>query len=521
MRIWYIEPTANPYPMLRGLDNPIMPFAGVRRQVRRGALAGLGAANVSATQVAKTAATSAAGAYVGAASSAALYAEVGSAAGPIGTAVGAIVGLVAGSLLSKNYLNVANVNAGEAQDLQIFNQYKAIQGQAPGRQFGLPAMRAIWKGALFAGLFPKNNTKLCYHDGCLTYLGQPSEIDDVLDKSCSDKNCFADVYPAFLAARAGTSQKLAVRSPIVTPAAAIAAKAPVAHGVLKGLGALGVVAKSAMPAPASPDAVVFIDHFFLPANAPGSPCTGGAGCYWVYPETSLAHQVLYDVADAWLATKSITTTPYIAAKPVAVPPPAKLVPAASSVTPNTVAVAPVAPLAAPVVTLPPSIPAATAASAAYATSVTQAASANLDAALAAQGFTRTGTTPAGIPIYADPSGNTWVYQNGQMFPYGTVAQLASTGSAGSGIATPTSGLDPGTLAIIQGSLAQGLTPAQAVQNAENSLMSQGVPVTPDVVSQLQAAAESPVGAPGAPVVTAIPSWVLIGGGVLLLLAVLK
>src|ERR1700730_7405903 len=72
---------------------------------------------------------------------------LGAAARPIGAVVGLVVGIVVTKLLTKNYLNVGQMNAAEAAEISAFNQYRRIAGQAPGRQFGLAAMRAGGKGA--------------------------------------------------------------------------------------------------------------------------------------------------------------------------------------------------------------------------------------------------------------------------------------------------------------------------------------------------------------------------------------
>jgi len=531
----------------------------------------------------KTAVGTAAG--VGAGAVIAHLAVLGSAAGPVGTVVGAVVGLAAAALLSKNYLNVANVNADEDNSVAAFNQYRRVAGRAPGRQFGLAAMRYVWKGALFSGLFPKNNTRLCFHNGCLKYLGQPSEIDDVLDKSCGDQNCFNDVKQLWLASRSSAAPsasggyspplyqrfaaaggsfrgfgKLPVRCPRSMRAVLPPEMLRYSRDGFRGFGALG---QSAPAQPADvPDAVVFIDQFFIPAQA---RCSASTGCGWAVPETAIAHQLLYDVADAWLAERAgVTTTPFIA---LAAPPAAAAPPLVASATsfpsvPTTVGYGPgqcppgwyqpdpshgcqqlpsvaaqpalqpgipaaydsqygtavynyspiLAPVATPLVSAtPPSI----ANSSQAATSVVAATSANLDAQLASQGFQRVGTTSAGFPIYAQGS-QTFIYQNGGLYPYGTVAQLATTGNVGSGIGTPVTGLDPNTLATIANAIRDGLSQQQAAAAGAATLQAQGVPITPTVQDQLNAAASSPLVGGGIS-----SNALLIGGGVLLLLLLRK
>ena len=536
---------------------------------------GLGALGASPlTAVGATAATYGAQAGTSALSTAL---GAGALAGPVGLAVGAIVGLVAGKLLTKNYANVAAMNADQASEVSVFNQYRAIAGRAPGRQYGLPAMRAVWKGALWSGLFPINNTHLCFHEGCVTYAGQPSEIDNVLDDNCGDQNCFNNLYPRWLAWRQGANN-VTVAAPGVTggapqyqvftpPRMAVTSRLrglgdpdnqpgrlPRIHPyyaakrrmMLAGLGLLGTVSQ-----PVAPDAVSFIDQFFIPANAPGSPCTGGAGCYWAYPQTDLAHQLLYDVADAWLAQKPIATTPYVAVSPSlpATPaqqatPPAAVIPAASSTTvcqpyPPGVPVPAIAcatqgpcypcgqcgpcqqalavvqgpayinPQATPLL---PATPPAAAIAAGAVTGPLMATNANLDGYMASQGYNRVGTTPDGFPLYSQ-GGQVYAYQNGNLFSVGSVAQLAATGGAGTGIATPTTGLDPTTAALIANAIQQGMTQQQAAQVGAQYLQAQGVPVTPTVDAQLQGAAASPAAGAG----ISSGTLLLLGGGALLVL----
>jgi len=509
---------------------------------------GLGALGASPlTAVGATAATYGAQAGTSALSTAL---GAGALAGPVGLAVGAIVGLVAGKLLTKNYANVAAMNADQASEVSVFNQYRAIAGRAPGRQYGLPAMRAVWKGALWSGLFPINNTHLCFHEGCVTYAGQPSEIDNVLDDNCGDQNCFNNLYPRWLAWRQGANN-VTVAAPGVTggapqyqvftpPRMAVTSRLrglgdpdnqpgrlPRIHPyyaakrrmMLAGLGLLGTVSQ-----PVAPDAVSFIDQFFIPANAPGSPCTGGAGCYWAYPQTDLAHQLLYDVADAWLAQKPIATTPYVAVSPSlpATPAqqatqPAAVIPAGSSTTlpggqPALAVVrgpAYINPQATPLL---PATPPAAAVGAGSVTSVNMATGANLDGYMASMGYNRIGTTPDGFPLYSQ-GGQVYAYQNGNLFSVGSVAQLAATGGAGTGIATPTTGLDPTTAALIANAIQQGMTQQQAAQVGAQYLQAQGVPVTPTVDAQLQGAAASPAAGAG----ISSGTLLLLGGGALLVL----
>jgi hypothetical protein len=447
------------------------------------------------------------GAAVGAASLA-TYAGAGAVAGPIGMVVGLVVGIVVSKLLTKNYLNVGQMNAAEGNEIAAFNQYRTIMGQAPGRQFGLPAMRAVWKGALHSGFFPLNNETQCFHDGCSAHPGNASLIDTAIDGGSSDRNTFPDLLPQFLA-RVQSAAAPMMRALPVTVRMGLAPRpgttSPVSRAIaglggFRGFGALG----QASGFPGTPEAVVFIDSFFIPANSSGAPCSGHP-CYWAAPQNATEHQILYDVADAYLAQQSFPSTPFIAVKSALTSQqaPAAVLAAASTVGPALrPAVSPVNPVINPVTTpLLPVTPPAVAVGTGVVTTVNAATGANLDAALAGQGFVRIGTSQDGYPIYqstppctavygqACPPGATYIYENGQMFPYASPAQVAVTGSAGTGIATPVGGLDPNTLAMMAQMIAGGMTPAQAVAAAAAQLQSQGVPITPDVLAQLTAAAQ--------------------------------
>jgi hypothetical protein len=547
-----------------GVARPPLPFEAIARGTREPTLGELGAAPVVAQGVSAVAGKAAA--VEGTAL--ATYIGAGTAIAPvIGTAVGLVVGLVAGKLLNKNYLNVPAMNAAEGDEIAVFNQYRAIAGQAPGRQYGLAAMTAVWKGALHSGYFPKNNFVQCFHEGCSAHPGNASMIDDVLTRSCGDKNCFIDVLPAFNAARSSS-----VSGPMPTPSQQMAARnitavnrstLPMIRGGgpagFKGLGRLGIVPYSPAPqtgAAPVPEAVMFIDQFFIPAQA---RCSASVGCGWAVPASNLEHQILYDVADAYLAQQPYTTTPYIAAKPYVQPPAAVPIPAVATVVPGTVPIpGPCTPFALgqprpalmcappsslfqegcrtaaqctqPVSAIPtqpispfvtqrlPATPQPIASAAKYVTSTGSATQANLDASLAAQGFTRLGTTPQGVPIYGTSGGDSFLYSNGQLFPYGSIAQLATSGNAGTGISIPATGLDPTTAQLIANMLAQGLPPAQIAQTALAALTAQGVPITPQIQSQVNAAAS---GQSASSFSLASISPLMLGAGALVLLLVLR
>jgi hypothetical protein len=511
------------------------PFTGIRPGIIRGRFHGLGAlgaatAPITATTIAKTAGTTAASVGAGAGAAAiATAAGYGSIAGPVGTVVGAIVGLVAGDLLAKNYLNVAQMNAAEDNEVAAFNQYKSIQGRVAGRTIGLAAMTAVWKGALHSGYFPLNNQTQCFHEGCSKYPGNASLIDDAINASAQYAT-FSLAMAQMKAARPLSSGTAVPRigpatGQLTVPKADLAGprfgRLPPVHPGAMRRGRLGVLGAAA--APVVPQAVTFIDSYFIPDNQKMSSPP------WAVPQVPLEHQILYDVADAYLAANVAsfgTTTPYIAmnAAPIAAPQPALVAAGSTTVTParvasagggtvpavsqTAIAVTPVAsPALAPVVTAPlPATPAAIASAAGTSTTVAAATSANLNAALAAQGYVAVGTTAQGFPLYSQ-AGQVYVYSNGELSPYGTVAQTAVTGGAGDGIATPATGIDPGTLSLINNALAQGATPAQAVAAAVANLQAQGVTVTPDIQAQLNAAAYGP------PAVGSSFPWLLVIGGV--------
>lgn len=568
---------------------PIHLIPGYRpRPAHLGGLGSSVATTVAAAGAAKAAAIGA--------SDVAIAAGVGTTIAPvIGTVVGAVIGLVAGKLLNPQYLNVAQANATEATYVAAFNQYRTIAGQAAGRTFGLSTMVAVWKGAVFAGLFPLNHNQgpQCFHEGCLALSGQPQWIDGTI--SGNGNATFPQAYAAMQsalsmaaskAAAAAVGSRVVSTAPTVASTAAAAAinaslRSPGAAGNAKLQGWLGtmapararyelarrqrmgslaaVAAGTALPAALGaasaslpgPPAVVFIDTYWMPLQQKNSPP-------WGVPQTALEHQILYDVADAWLATQSITTAPFVAGAAAGqyVQAPPKVVPAVASAVQNATNTAPAvvsaaaakstpqvipAPLltakATPQVisaagtpatataqvikptvlapTVTPSLPAtppAVASAAGTATTVASATAANLNAALASQGFTYVGATPGGLPIYSQAgSSQTWVYSNNQLIPYASVAQVAATGGAGTGVSTPATGVDPSTLSIIQAALAQGMSAQQAADAAAANLTAQGVPVTSTVQDQLLAAATTP------PAPASSSAGLLILGGAALLL----
>jgi hypothetical protein len=473
----------------------------VMRPMRPG-LRGLGTCTCVVAAAAKTGTSIAASAG---ASAIATAAGAGAVAGPIGIAVGAIVGLVAGDLLNKQYLNVADMNATEANEIAAFNAYRAIMGQAPGRQFGLDAMVAVWKGANHSGLFPLNDQVQCFHEGCSAHPGDPTWIDAAVTgastlptfamavaawerntpymASGATKICWSGLKLPSAVACCGVCEVTAPTSAAAVKAATVATAAitPGATKVaLNGLGALAsafsrpapVVRTPALLAPTWPPgrlppvhpaviakhnahvlgrlagfgatcaasiapAVTVIDSYFIPQNQALSDPP------WAVPTNTTEHQILYDTMDAYLAEYvTASTVPYIAdqmAASSAVQPvltcaaSAGVCTAGSTVPPTCLPVTSVASpscatLPPPVTPMLPCTPVAIASQAGSSTTTAAATAANLNAALAAQGYIYAGTTSQGYPLYSN-DGLVYIYENGTLTEFATCAQLAAAGGA--------------------------------------------------------------------------------------------
>jgi hypothetical protein len=230
----------------------------------------------------------------------ATYAGAGSWAGPIGIAVGAIAGVLVTKLLNKQYLNVNELNAGEDARVAAFNQYRNIAGQVSGRNLGLPTMEAIWEGANYSGLFSANNKRQCYHQGCSKYNGDPSWISGAIHGGAGT-GAFSFPYAFAQMQKAGVFSRPVqpVARMTQTPVMFRAGGGPVLRGNFAGFGqvpqSVGV----------TPEAVILIDNYFIPNNRADSPA-------WAIPSNALEHQLLYDVADAWLATQPVQTIEFVA-----------------------------------------------------------------------------------------------------------------------------------------------------------------------------------------------------------------
>jgi hypothetical protein len=314
--------------------------------VRGGSFGSLGASALVSTVASKGAGIAA----TSGTSSLAAAMGAGAAAGPIGLVVGAIVGIVISKIFNKQYLDVTSANTIADASLGVFQQYQQIAGQVAGRQIGLPSMDAIWKGAMYAGLFPLNDQQLCFHNGCLKYKGQPEWIEATINGP-DNQFTLGGNYQAFVNGAVNAAAAPVSSTGTTMP---ISAGNVIGRAQLKGLGRArrftGLGALGAING--VPEAVVLVDNYLIPANTRDNPA-------WLVPRTALEHQILYDVADAWLAAKhpELNSTPFVATSPAASPMPVSSYPVQSSPNPVPIAPQPVQVIAnPPVLTAPISAP---------------------------------------------------------------------------------------------------------------------------------------------------------------------
>lgn len=283
-----------------------------------GTLSGLGVTGQT-EDTAKSGAISIGSGAVGTAAGPAIaaYIGAGSAAGPIGAAVGLIVGIVVTELLKKNYLNVANVNAAQDAELNVFQRYQQVMGRAPGRAIGLDGMRAIWKGSMHVKMWNRQGADAtqCFHEGCFKYPGRGDWVDGTITGD------FPKAFSKWYAAQnAAPVPNTSVRSVAIAPTRTAVRTSLLGYSGLGSLGATNL-----------PAAVDFIDNYYLPQMA-GT---------WVVPANATEHQILYDTADAFLAKQpaAASTAPYVAipnaeyspqAPTQTVPQPTNIVPPGSS-----------------------------------------------------------------------------------------------------------------------------------------------------------------------------------------------
>lgn len=202
----------------------------------------------------------------------------------ISTAAAAVINLAL-SLLDKHYFNVAASNAACATQEQLWQSYLQVQGHVSGRSLGWATMQELMHAATGEGLFPGNNEHLSFHEGTLNCAGDGAWVDEFL---CNGKVPFSSCDNCICTA--------------------------LQHYRLQ---------RSSKPA-GIPDAVWFIDSIFVPlfdSTAQTKWITAGMA-------DATVHQLMYDLADAYLAENVSGTTAYVE---FPAPPPAKPVKAAPAV----------------------------------------------------------------------------------------------------------------------------------------------------------------------------------------------
>jgi hypothetical protein len=262
-----------------------VPGRGNTARYSRIALAGFGA--TASQTISSTVSGAATGAKVGAA-----YASIGSAvsggatAGSavpiIGTVVGAVIGLAIATLLTKHYKDVAAMNVAEDAELSLAQKYATVAGQGAGRDLNQPLegttlLHKIGYGLVYGGAFPGNTGRLCFHQGCGKYPGNPNWVNDIID---------------------GTGLDAATAMPAMVRKA-------VAQGVT--------------------DPRLIVSRYFVPANT-------GTRSAWRANTNATGYQWLVDVADMLAAKQGV---PYYYGAPVidasvVVPPAMPIVPVAKS-----------------------------------------------------------------------------------------------------------------------------------------------------------------------------------------------
>lgn len=289
------------------------------------------------------------------ASGAASGAAAGSIVGPIGTAAGAVVGALVGLFggTSNPQIQIDKTNA-----INLFSQYQAIAGTVSGRSIGYENMDMIFRGACFMGHFPDWNNETELPDSLMSMPGSPYGQND---------NCFAVLWAA----------------------AAKGVPAPGSSGKYTGNGGVPVTS-----------AKTFVDNYVWPSNSSNVDTDP-----WATNTDSVGKQILYDAADAYIATQTSNSTPYIANPPA---------PAAAA--------APVT-VSAPVVATP--VPAPT---------PTPTASVN------------SGLSASGSYLVMGGSGS-FVTSQGT-WTVNSAGQFLLNGSAGTGAFAPTAAGDAGTVGLV-------------------------------------------------------------------------
>jgi hypothetical protein len=196
-----------------------------------------------------------------AASGAASGAAIGTAIVPgIGTAIGAAAGAIISLFGSKSN---PQIQIDKNSAVNLFDQYVNVAGTVSGRSIGLQNMNFVWRGAAFSGHFPgwKNDT------------GRIDTAMNMNGKGGGCANCFAGLWQY---AQSG---------------------APSSH-YPQDTGNGGVPVR---------DAKTFIDRYFWPSNSKPDDTDP-----WATNTDAIGKQILYDAADAFIATMVASSVPYIA-----------------------------------------------------------------------------------------------------------------------------------------------------------------------------------------------------------------
>lgn len=205
----------------------------------------------------------------GAVGGAAMGAKAGSIVGPIGTGVGAAIGAIAGAILG-GHADHAQIARDVQGRKQLFSDYLTVAGTVPGRAIGIERLRDIWKGAGHMGHFPGWQGREQYIDGAVN--GWPTTLKD---------------WQATHTVSAPQSMQQ------TTPPRMVSMRAGAGRAMLAGLGDYSepLTAKS------------LVDEAWWPGNA------------WAKGTDAAGMQVIYDSADAFLASIDPSIPPYIPSAP--------------------------------------------------------------------------------------------------------------------------------------------------------------------------------------------------------------
>jgi hypothetical protein len=207
--------------------------------------------------------------FAGNASSAASGAAAGAAAGSVVPGIGTAIGAVAGAIIGGIFGGQSNpaIQEDKTNAINLFSQYMGVQGTVSGRSIGLENMNYVWRGACFEGHFPDWNNETELPDSAMSMPGSPYG---------NNGNCFG---PLWVYAQKG-------------------APSP-SYPKITGNGGVPVT-----------DAKTFVDNYFWPSNS--APADTNP---WATNTDAVGKQVIYDCADAFIATQISNSVPYIANPP--------------------------------------------------------------------------------------------------------------------------------------------------------------------------------------------------------------